>query len=216
MPAGWKTYWRMPGEAGGIPPEFDWSASENLASANVLYPAPKRLTDKSGTAVGYHDRAVFPVAIAASDPAKPIELRLKAAYGVCKDICVPAEAELSLTIPVGRVAPQGEIQAALDSVPRRTPKQGADPVLKSWTLDAIKRRLVLQVDDPGAGAGDALVEAPDGLYLPLPKLVEAKGPSAIYDLDLGDGVDLKTLAGKPLTVTLIGAKGQSETMITLK
>ncbi|MBT5374174.1 MAG: hypothetical protein HOL06_05885 [Rhodospirillaceae bacterium] len=38
---GWKIYWRSPGDA-GLPPEFDWSGSENLAATEVLWPAPKR------------------------------------------------------------------------------------------------------------------------------------------------------------------------------
>src|SRR5215831_19456743 len=28
---GWKTYWRMPGDA-GVPPNFDWSGSSNVAA----------------------------------------------------------------------------------------------------------------------------------------------------------------------------------------
>ena len=35
LDAGWKTYWRMPGDA-GVPPNFDWSKSTNLAAARVL------------------------------------------------------------------------------------------------------------------------------------------------------------------------------------
>src|SRR5436309_13604570 len=31
---GWKTYWRMPGDA-GVPPSFDWSGSTNVASVEV-------------------------------------------------------------------------------------------------------------------------------------------------------------------------------------
>src|SRR6185503_19169941 len=53
LPEGWKTYWRYPGEAGGVAPVFDWSQSTNLESAQVLYPAPKRFTDKSGDTIGY-------------------------------------------------------------------------------------------------------------------------------------------------------------------
>src|SRR3569832_627853 len=37
---GWHTYWRYPGDS-GVTPEFDFSGSENLKSATVLYPAPK-------------------------------------------------------------------------------------------------------------------------------------------------------------------------------
>src|SRR5262245_21652243 len=39
---GWKTYWRMPGDA-GVPPMFDWSQSINTAAVTVLYPTPMRL-----------------------------------------------------------------------------------------------------------------------------------------------------------------------------
>ena len=36
---GWKTYWRTPGDA-GIPPQFNWSGSENLSAVGVSYPVP--------------------------------------------------------------------------------------------------------------------------------------------------------------------------------
>ena len=39
---GWYTYWRNPGEA-GVPPVFDFSGSENVASVDVMYPAPDAL-----------------------------------------------------------------------------------------------------------------------------------------------------------------------------
>src|SRR5207247_8452494 len=59
IPGGWKTYWRSPGDAGGVPPEFDWQGSENLAAARVKYPAPHRLhDDKAGDAVGYKDGVI--------------------------------------------------------------------------------------------------------------------------------------------------------------
>ena len=59
---GWKTYWRMPGDA-GIPPQFDWSGSQNVKSVEVLWPAPQRFIDSGGETVGYKDRVVFPLRI---------------------------------------------------------------------------------------------------------------------------------------------------------
>ena len=44
---GWKTYWRYPGDS-GVPPRFDFSGSENLKAAKVLYPAPHLFTDEAG------------------------------------------------------------------------------------------------------------------------------------------------------------------------
>ena len=73
---GWKTYWRFPGEAGGVPPSFDWAKSDNVASVTVLYPAPKRLTDKAGDTLGYKSSVVFPVLVEPKDATKPVTLRL--------------------------------------------------------------------------------------------------------------------------------------------
>src|SRR5262245_59556993 len=47
MQPGWKTYWRYPGDS-GVPPQFDFSNSENLKYATVLYPAPRLFKDETG------------------------------------------------------------------------------------------------------------------------------------------------------------------------
>jgi len=52
--------------------------------------------------------------------------------------------------------------------------------------------------------------------VPLPKRVGDAAGKAVFEVDLTDGVDLKDLKGKPLTVTMIDGKGQSETTITLE
>lgn len=214
MPSGWKTYWRAPGES-GIPPEFDWSGSENLESATVLYPAPHRLIDKGGTNIGYKDRVLFPVSISAKDPAKPVTLKLKAAYGVCKDICIPAEAELALDVPAG-AGPSAEIEEAFKLVPG-APDAGKDPLLTAWRIDKDrgKPKLVLEVQDPGGEDGDAFVFVADGTYLPLPKKIAGAAGKSTFEIDLTDGVDLAALKGKTVLVTLTGAKGQSETAIKI-
>lgn len=216
MPAGWKTYWRAPGDAGGIPPEFDFAASENLAEARVLYPVPHLLTDKTGTTAGYKEYVLFPVVLKAKDAGKAVVLKLKAAYGVCKELCVPAEAEITLEVSPS-VPPSAEIASALPLVPRLKPIQATDPVVSGWRVDqrGSKPVLVIDVADPGQTGSRAFADVKDGTYLPLPKMIsDAKG-RAVFEIDLSDGVDLKDLKGKPITITLAGQKGQSETSITL-
>src|SRR3981081_2121280 len=56
---GWKTYWRYPGDS-GVPPRFDFTRSRNVKSVTVRWPAPQRLTDESGTSIGYKHEGVFP------------------------------------------------------------------------------------------------------------------------------------------------------------
>ncbi len=216
MPAGWKTYWRAPGDAGGVPPEFDFSASKNLGSARVLYPAPHRSVDKAGTTIGYKDRVTFPVELIATDPSQPVGLKLKAAYGVCKDICIPAEAELELMVPID-ISTSAEIAAALQSIPRTILDPATDPQLSAWRIESRdgKPALILETLDPAGADGDAFVDADAGLYLPPPKKISSTDGRAVYEVDLTDGVDIKDLKTKPIKVTLVGGKGQSETSITL-
>ncbi len=217
MPKDWKTYWRNPGEAGGIPPEFDFSGSENLESATVLYPVPHRLVDpKAGTNIGYKDHVIFPVRVMAKDKAKPITLKVMAAYGVCKDICVPAEAALQIDIATN-AAPSPDLASALATVPTNAPDPAKDPLLKSWRIDdaAAKPKLVLEVNDPGGDGADAFLFSPDGLYMPMTKKISGGKGEAVFEVDLTDGIDIKDLKGKALAVTLAGSKGQSETIIQL-
>src|ERR1051325_831663 len=51
LAAGWKTYWRYPGDA-GVPPRFDFSGSRNVKSVAVRWPAPQRLSGRSGNLNG--------------------------------------------------------------------------------------------------------------------------------------------------------------------
>lgn len=213
---GWKTYWRTPGDAGGLPPSFDWSKSRNVADAKVDFPAPRRFTDKSGNTIGYVDGVVLPVFLTAKDPSQPISLVADVQYGICKDICIPVEVELAVDIPVKERDPLPIVaMQALDRVPRPQDRlQPADPQLVRATavLDGAAPKITIEArfTDGGAGA-DAFLEAPDGLFLPLPERVgdiDSKG-LVTFEALLGTDVDLKGLKGKPVTVTLVSATGAS-------
>ncbi len=96
---GWKTYWRSPG-AGGIPPQFNWSGSKNLAAVKVLYPIPKVMDQNGLRSIGYDSDVVFPLVIAARDPGKPVTLRAEVELGVCEDVCIPVTIRVRADLPV--------------------------------------------------------------------------------------------------------------------
>jgi DsbC/DsbD-like thiol-disulfide interchange protein len=91
------TYWRNPGDA-GLPPTFSFDGSENLKSAQPLFPAPQRLNEGDGEAFGYDHSVILPIAVTPADPGKPVTLALKFNYAVCEKICVPARADLQLRL----------------------------------------------------------------------------------------------------------------------
>lgn len=111
----WKTYWRAPGEA-GIPPEFDWSASTNVAAVLLHWPSPEVIELNGMRSIGYHDDLVLPLEVVPADPGQPVDLRLTAFLGVCKDICMPASLTLQAAL-TGPGTPDGRIASALADGP---------------------------------------------------------------------------------------------------
>ena len=213
MPEGWKTYWRNPGDAGGLPPSFDFSKSTNVAAANVLYPAPKRLTDRAGDTIGYKDHAVFPVEIAAAAGDKPVHLKLAMTFGVCREICVPLEARHDLDVDRGVAGPaDGALAEALTHVPGDAAKAGAPKLIgaKAETSGGVSR-IVFEASFPAGDGADIFVEAPEGLYVPM---VKRDGESRFIST-IASEPELNQLIGQPLKVTLVSQAGNAETTVTL-
>jgi DsbC/DsbD-like thiol-disulfide interchange protein len=211
---GWKTYWRMPGDA-GVPPFFDWQGSINVASVKVLYPAPIRMPEAGGESVGYKRSVLLPIEVTPQDAAKPVGLKLALEFGVCRDICIPATAALDLAIPTGPTgAPPAEIEAALERVPRpQQSRRKDDPELKRIAVDgdAASPRLTIEAAFGAGKSADVFVEAPEGLYVPLPKPVPTGDATGVLRFETDLGRDLaQDLKGKTLTVTLVSEIGASE------
>jgi DsbC/DsbD-like thiol-disulfide interchange protein len=207
---GWKTYWRMPGDA-GVPPTLDWSNSTNTAAINVLYPAPTRLVEPAAQTIGYKGTTIFPVEVKPLDPAKPIVLDLQLELGICREICIPGEVKLSLTIPPSGLSGASPVAAWRERVPRLQALRGkADPDLKRVTavLDGTTSRLLVEAAFPGGGKqADVFIEAPDGIYVPMTKrLSDGPGGVARFEVDLSR-IDAHDLKGKQLTLTLVGDGG---------
>ncbi len=201
----WKTYWRMPGEA-GIPPSFDWSRSTNVANVEVLYPAPHRFSDASGEAVGYKHGVVFPLKVAPVDAAKPVGLAVDMFFAVCNEICIPARAAVNLSI--GNASPPAgemqEIETALQSVPKP-----ADPPLitaAGITVSGGQALLLLDVAELADRIVDLFVESATSAYFRKPRIAGARQLALPVDgLDKPD-----ELRGKPLKLTIIHADGALE------
>lgn len=214
MADGWKTYWRMPGDS-GVPPTFDWAGSANVASTRVLYPAPMRMPEAGGIAIGYKQSVLLPIEITPQDASKPVVLKLALEFGVCREICIPATANFDLSIPAAPVgAPAPQIAAAIERVPR--PQNGRrknDPELQRVTVshNQPSPKLTIEASFAGDAAGaDAFIEAPEGIYVPMPKRVAADAGGAVrFETDLGRHL-AQDLKGKTLTFTLVSDAGATE------
>ena len=119
---GWKTYWRTPGPA-GIPPFFDWGGSTNIAGVEILWPTPDVFESYGLYSIGYTGRITLPVRITPVQANAPVNVELNMEFGVCSDICVPADARFNATLGNQPDAGGSAIKAALKDIPQ-TAKSG--------------------------------------------------------------------------------------------
>jgi len=167
---GWKTYWRYPGDS-GVPPQFDFAGSENLVSAEVLYPAPHSFKDEAGTSIGYKETVIFPVRVTPRDPSKPVKLNAKIDYAVCEKLCIPAEAKAQLVIERNGAASEA-LTAAEAMVPKHVPASEISLKLKR-TGAKPKPLVTLDVAAPEGDPVEVFVEGPGKDWaLPIPKPVQ--------------------------------------------
>ena len=213
---GWKTYWRSPGDV-GVPPSFDWSGSRNLASVRVLWPVPQKYKDQYSTSIGYKHEVVLPLEITAKDKSKPVDVRLRFAYGICADICVPVESKLNLTIPTHKSGYKKLLSRYQSMVPK--PVKSTGKVVNGFsirkvtvTLKGKKPNIIIDARVPDdTKKAELYAEASNGFYMPLPI---GERPSAGNDrrfhIDLTKADPAEKLHGKTLSLTLVANKGGIE------
>jgi DsbC/DsbD-like thiol-disulfide interchange protein len=204
------TYWRDPGDA-GLPPTLDFSGSDNVASVEPEFPAPKRIKEADGgEAFGYDHGVVFPLAVKPRDPTKPATLKLNADFAVCEKVCLPAKAHLELKLPSAPGSPHaGAIDAALAAVPRAVAPKDFGAL---EALDADRWRLCSpHVDGPPR---DLFVEAPVGWWLKTAP-AQADAGRDCFTLTIGDKPKDAALP-IALRLTLTGGAGAMETTVEAK
>lgn len=210
LDAGWKTYWRYPGDS-GVPPRFDFSGSDNVANVKVLWPAPHRLADESGTSIGYKDGVIFPLRVTPKQAGKPVRLKLKLEYAVCEKLCVPAEAKSEVTL-----TGTGASDARLAAVEACVPKPGEVGDGKPLSIRVLRRvsgaakpLVMVEVAAPDGADVQLFVEGPTpdwALPVPTPAQGAPAGTRQFgFELDgLPPGADP---ASKSLTLTLTAVAG---------
>ncbi|MBX3505130.1 MAG: hypothetical protein KF895_06585 [Parvibaculum sp.] len=130
---GWKTYWRRPGDS-GLAPEFDWSASENVALVELRWPAPERFDEAGDITFGYKQGVVWPLRVIPEEAGKPVVLRLAMSYGICADMCIPREGTLALAVLAGEESAETPEAAMLRAALARVPValEETDRVELAW------------------------------------------------------------------------------------
>jgi len=150
----WHTYWLNPGT--GLATELKWKLPAGWKAGEIQWPAPVILRDHTGTVVGngYEAETFLPVTLtppATLAPGTAIELNAAAEWLMCSDVCIPGNANVSLSLPVSAGAPQpdanwsAKIAATVAGLPR---------ALADWRVTATRdaKTVTLTVTPANAGA----------------------------------------------------------------
>jgi thiol:disulfide interchange protein DsbD len=199
---GWHIYWKNPGDS-GVATTIDWTLPQGFSAGDIQWSIPQRFSEGGIVTYGYAESADLLVPIAApATLSSAANVRLAAAvkWLVCREICIPGETNLTLTLPVGAAGPPDPAVAARFVASRRQMPVAA-PFAARFAVEPHDFRLMVPASalaglarptaaffpdaDNVIGSADPKIEPRDGgLELVLDK---SASPTAVVPTTL-DGV----------------------------
>ena len=101
----WHTYWKNAGDS-GLPTVLSWTLPAGVTAGEIAWPTPQKIRIGTLANYGYEGTVLLPVPLTISPEFKPsllnrdIDIKLKAAWLVCRKECIPEEGEFALKLPV--------------------------------------------------------------------------------------------------------------------
>lgn len=200
----WHSYWINAGT--GYPTSLAWKLPEGFTAGPIVWATPHLVKDTSGkvTGNGYEGQVLHFVQI--TPPASLAEggtvtLTARAEWLMCKDVCMPGEADLELTLPVktGKPAPNMAIARLFNNAFHELPRTQSD-----WQFTAARdgAKITLRLT-PAAGRTPP---APTGLhYFDENAVVDYAAPQAVRAE--GTGYVIELTAGPDAPANAAGLKG---------
>ncbi|SFC68136.1 thiol:disulfide interchange protein DsbD [Polaromonas sp. OV174] len=120
----WHTYWKNSGDS-GLPTLLEWQLPAGITAGEIAWPTPKKIPVGTLANYGYENTVLLPVplAVAPGFSGSRLDIKLKAAWLICRKECIPQEGEFALSIPVkSSTASHGQaFQAAFEATPKPLP-----------------------------------------------------------------------------------------------
>lgn len=110
----WHTYWQNPGDS-GLPTQLSWTLSEGVSAGAIKWPTPQAIAVPPLVNYGFEGQTILlsDLTIASDYQADTLPISLKVDWLVCEEVCIPAEAEFSLVLPVAAKAVLAEDAVSL-------------------------------------------------------------------------------------------------------
>ena len=154
----WHTYWKNPGDS-GLPTTLAWTLPAGAAAGDIEWPAPQRLPIGPLMNYGYEGTLLLPVAVTlpAGGADGGLEVKLRADWLVCKDVCIPEGGDFVIKLPAQTsIASHAALfDAAHAAAPRLVPEARATASVEGGAIQ-------VRVDGlPSAWQGKTLAFFPE-------------------------------------------------------
>ncbi len=163
--AGWITYWKEPGQA-GIPPQITLPSGRGVVLEDIRFPVPKAFEADGIRDLGYDHPVTLPFTLKVKEGDKPLTLNASAFIGLCRNVCIPFQADFALDFK-GTAGLPFEENMILDTAARHLPETPSDAFrVVAHQLAQDRSRLDLSLRLPqGAPEPEIYVAGPEGHVL---------------------------------------------------
>lgn len=149
MQPGWHTYWQYSGDS-GMPTNIKCELPPGFKAGEIQWPIPEKTIEPGDLwTYAYHDEVLLLVEITppAQIAEKQVTLKAHASWLVCEKICVPGNANVSVTLPIS-TKPNEENATLFDKYRAQLPKATEPPFGLKWQLSAKEFRIELSSVPP--------------------------------------------------------------------
>ena len=118
----WHTYWENGGDSGAAT-KLDWTLPAGVSAGDILWPVPERYDTAGLVTYVYHGEAVLliPIAIAADAAPGPIEIKAKASWLECAELCLPASAQIAARLIIGAESKPSASAPGIEAAKQKLP-----------------------------------------------------------------------------------------------
>ena len=143
----WHTYWLNPGDS-GQPISVKWNLPEGFTASNLRFPVPMRFVQPGDiVGYGYEDEVMLlatitpPAKLPDSGGGAGVPLSANVRWLVCKDVCIPGKATVSLDLPIAAAGVEATPanESLFSEWASRTPVAAAD-VLAGGKIASVRKQ----------------------------------------------------------------------------
>jgi DsbC/DsbD-like thiol-disulfide interchange protein len=211
---GWITYWREPGEA-GIPPKLSVAEGGAATIDELSYPVPKRVGDGKLLDIGYDKPITLPFELTVSDPKTPKPVTLSSFIGLCRDICIPFQADFLLHLKPEDMTPPEEFMILQKAGAFLPDPPSMDFAVTHYSLTNADKtlKLALRLPQDTKTKPQVLVTGPEGYVLFDEQSGTREGDSYLVEMPIEKLPVKYDIKGKRWDILVIAGTRAMETSL---